>query len=358
MIPQEYLTMYLGANTIALAILAAAFWQPRLVRWLWVAIFLWAASVNTFTAASTPWMYLAYGGLTPSTLYREFIEGWFSAHIQPMVLSIAVGQMVIAILLSRASDARRLGVFGAVVFLLAIAPLGVGSGFPFSLIAIASLLVMERGLRQVALTDRSPAAPFVPNPDVRDEQEIIIRAPVDLVFFQATRINLQSLPLVRAIFWIRSTIMGDTRIPRPPMGILAETMSLGWGLLAHTPCRTVVMGAVTRPWERNVTFRAVEPEQFAAFAEPDYVKIVWTLEAEADGSGLTRFRTTTRVVATDADARRKFRWYWRAFGLGIQLIRWDMLRALRRKAERCHREYGLSGVRRSEGLARRHPRSG
>ena len=339
MIPQEYYGVYLGANLIALALLLTAFWKPRIARWLWVAIFVWAASVNTVTAASEPWVYLAYGSLTPSAWYRDFIDGWFRSHIPAFVLSIAVGQLMIAILLTRGSDARRLGVTGATIFLLAIAPLGVGSGFPFSLIAIASLLVMERRLRS-APAPESPAAEFIPRPYVRDRHEIVIAAPADLVFFDATRIDLHSLPIVRSIFRIRGWLMGDTfEPPAKPLGLVAETMVLGWGLLAHTPCRTIVMGAAARPWTRDVTFRTVPREEFVAFAEPDYVKIVWTLEAVPLGPARTQFRTETRVEATDAAARRKFFWYWMVFGVGIRVIRRSMLRALRRKALRHHREW-------------------
>jgi hypothetical protein len=344
MIPREYLVMYLGANLIALAILGLAFWRPRFARWVWVAIFVWAASVNTITAAAQPWVYFAYGPLTPSGLYRDFINGWFTEYVQPFVLSIAVGQLIIAILLSRAGDARRLGVAGASVFLLAIAPLGVGSGFPFSLIAIASLLVMERRLRPVP-SPESPAAPFIPRPYVTDRHEIVIAAPADLVFFDATRIDLGSLPLVRAIVTLRGWLMGDTfEPPRKPLGIVAETMVLGWGLLAHTPCRNIVMGAAARPWTRNVTFIPIPPTEFAAFAEPDYVKIVWTLEAHPVDREHTRFRTETRVEPTDAAARRKFFWYWMAFGVGIRVIRWSMLRELRRKALRHHHEWATRAV--------------
>jgi|SRR5688572_3037431 len=339
MIPQEYLVMYLSANLIALTILALAFWRPSIARWVWVAIFVWAASVNTMTAAREPWVYLAYGALTPSALYRDFIAGWFSTHIQPFVLAIDAGQLTIAILLSRGGDARWLGIIGASVFLLAIAPLGVGSGFPFSLIAIASLLVMEWRLLPVP-SPKSPAAAFIPKPYVSDHQEIVIAAPADLVFFEATRLNLQSLPIVRAIFRTRAWLMRDTlEPPARPLGIVAETMVLGWGLLAHTPCRTMVMGAAARPWTRNVTFRAIPPGDFAPFAEPDYVKIVWTLEADPIGPERTRFRTETRVEPTDEAARRKFFWYWMAFGIGIRVIRWNMLRELRRKALRHHHEW-------------------
>ena len=345
MIPQEYLVMYVSANLIALAILALAFWRPAAARWVWVAIFVWAASVNTLTAAREPWMYLAYGALTPSALYRDFIEGWFSTHVQPFVLSIAIGQLIIAILLSRGPEARKLGVAGASVFLLAIAPLGVGSGFPFSLTAIASLLVMERRVRPVP-SPASPAAAFIPQPFVRDHHEIVIAAPADLVFFDATRIDLQSLPIVRAIFRTRGWVMGDTFAPpQKPLGIVADTMVLGWGLLAHAPCRSIVMGAAARPWTRNVTFRAIPPDEFAAFAEPNYVKIVWTLEADPIGPERTLFRTETRVEPTDAASRRKFFWYWIAFGVGIRVIRWSMLRELRRKALRHYQEWGTRTVR-------------
>ncbi len=40
------------------------------------------------------------------------------------------------------------------------------------------------------------------------------------------------------------------------------------------------------------------------------------------------------MLPTDDAARKKFRRYWRVFGMGIVLIRWLLLPALRREAER------------------------
>ena len=97
------------------------------------------------------------------------------------------------------------------------------------------------------------------------------------------------------------------------------------------------MGAATRPWEKNVIFRAIPPAAFSAFREPNLVKIVWTLEVEPLAPSLTRFRTETRVEATDRAARRRFAIYWLAFSIGIRFIRWNMLRAIRRQAERAAR---------------------
>ena len=164
--------------------------------------------------------------------------------------------------------------------------------------------------------------------------EILIHAPAGLVFDVAEHFDIQSLPLVRAIFWLRGMIMGAARTSRRPAGLVEETKSLGWRELARRPGRLLIMGAATQPWKANVTFTGISQEDFAAYDEPDRVKIVWTLEAVPIEPALTLFRSETRVVATDAAARAKFLRYWRFARLGIVLIRWLHLPALRREAER------------------------
>jgi hypothetical protein len=94
------------------------------------------------------------------------------------------------------------------------------------------------------------------------------------------------------------------------------------------------MGAVTRPWDPNVVFRPLPPAEFIAFHEPGYVKIAWTLRADATGPHESVFRTETRVMTTDAAGRATFRRYWARFSAGVLLIRWLSLGPVRRDAER------------------------
>ena len=177
---------------------------------------------------------------------------------------------------------------------------------------------------------------FLPRAPYAERHEILIEAPADVVFEAACNLDLQSLPLVRWIFRMRSWFMGGAEPPRDAFrrGLRAETAALGWETLALEPGRELVCGAVAQPWLGNVVFRGVPAERFAAFAEPDLVKIVWTLEAEPLGPSLTRFRTETRAAPTDAGAARKFQRYWRWAGFGIVLIRWLLLPALRRECQR------------------------
>ena len=94
------------------------------------------------------------------------------------------------------------------------------------------------------------------------------------------------------------------------------------------------MGAVTRPWEADVTFQAIPPAEFAAFSKPGFVKIVWTLRADPIDDRASVFLTETRAVATDEHARARFRRYWAFASPGIWLIRRLSLKPLKRDAER------------------------
>ena len=151
----------------------------------------------------------------------------------------------------------------------------------------------------------------------------------------AANLDMQSLPLVRAIFRLREKLMrGTPSPPRKPQGILAETRGIGWGLLVEQPDRLIVCGAACRPWLANAGFTPIPAERFAAYVEPDQVKIAWTLEADPLGPATTRFAHETRAVATDAQARARFRRYWRWARFGIVAIRLLLLPAIRRAAER------------------------
>jgi hypothetical protein len=182
----------------------------------------------------------------------------------------------------------------------------------------------------------APIDRFIPEFDVRERHEIVVHAPSALVLDVARTFDLRSVPAVRAIFWLRSKLLGakESALPDDRRGLVAETLGMGWGVLLDEPGRIFIAGAACRPWHADVVFTPIPPEQFAAYHEPDKVKIVWTLEAMPVASDTTQLATETRVRAIDISARAKFRRYWWMFGVGILVIRWLLLRAVRREAER------------------------
>jgi hypothetical protein len=171
--------------------------------------------------------------------------------------------------------------------------------------------------------------------EIAERHHVDVGVLAEVTFAAACDMDLLRSPIARAIFSAREVILGsEPDAAKRPAGLLALTKSLGWGVVAEVPGREVVMGAITRPWEANVVFRPLPAEAFAAFDEPGYVKIAWTLRADAIGAAESIFRTETRAVATDAAARAKFRRYWSFLSPGIIVIRWTMLRPLKAEAER------------------------
>jgi hypothetical protein len=180
---------------------------------------------------------------------------------------------------------------------------------------------------------------FMPTYDIVDRHHTHVEAPADVTFAAACEIELQASPLVRAIFKGRELLLGGKPDQgERPRGLVALIESLGWGVLAEIPDREVVIGAVTQPWEANVVFRSVAPDEFVDFHEPGYVKIAWTLRSDPVGDQNSTFRTETRAIATDLDARIRFRRYWSFLSPGIIVIRRTMLNSLRAEARRRVRE--------------------
>ena len=176
---------------------------------------------------------------------------------------------------------------------------------------------------------------FMATYEVVERHNVRVRAPAEITLTAAYEQNLLGSPVIRAIFRARELALGSTPDERArPRALLPQMLALGWGVLAEVPGREIVMGAVTKPWDPNPRFRAIDPEHFAAFDEPDYVKIVWSLRADAIGPHESIFRTETRAVATDNLARLTFRRYWALVSPGVALIRRSSLGPLKTDAER------------------------
>jgi len=176
---------------------------------------------------------------------------------------------------------------------------------------------------------------FIPDPEVAEHHQIDINAPADVVMAAAKDMELLKSPVIRAIVKARELALGGEPDDREhPAALIDQVQSIGWVVLAERPGREMVLGAVTQPWQAAPVFRSVPAGEFLAFAEPGYVKIVWTLRADPIDEARSTFHTETRVCTTDAAARRRFRNYWSFVAPGIEVIRMAMLNPVRRAAER------------------------
>lgn len=194
-----------------------------------------------------------------------------------------------------------------------------------------------------------PLDRFMPQYEVTERHVVRVDAPAALTYAAARDLGFSRAPLVRAIFALRALparLRDGAGAHAAPAGrsLVEETQALGWRVLYEEAGRILVMGAYTRPWEAEVTFHGLPADEFAAFDEPGFAKIVWTLEAAPLGPGRSRFVTRTRVATTDPVSRSRFRRYWSLLSPGILTIRRASLGMVRREAERRRREADHAAV--------------
>ena len=202
--------------------------------------------------------------------------------------------------------------------------------------AAAAWFGYGRVTRAVSEAGRVPLLDaLMPEFEVRVGHRVRVRAPADVTMRVAREMDIERSPIVRAIFKGRELMLGarpdEARRPRP---LVAFMESLGWRVLAEDPGREIVLGAAMRPWQADVVFRGLAPDEFRAFQEPGFAKVAWTLRADPLGPEACTFSTETRVVTTDPESRARFRRYWALASPGMLLVRLAALRMLKREAER------------------------
>jgi hypothetical protein len=175
---------------------------------------------------------------------------------------------------------------------------------------------------------------FLPHYDFRERHSIAIDASPDTVLEEARRMTSRDVPVMVALMAIRRLpdLLLARRAPRlDGRPVLDQFERAGFVRLAATEDE-LVFGVVGRFWRPSGDIRPIEGGSFPGFAEPGWAKAAVNFRAVPEGDR-TVLSTETRILATDAAARRRFRCYWRLIYPGSALIRVAWLRAIRRRAE-------------------------
>ena len=173
---------------------------------------------------------------------------------------------------------------------------------------------------------------FLPEFEFVERHAVALPTPAPAAVAAARAVTPREMPLVRALFALRSLPALVTRsrgLPTEQERPLAEQLvELGFVTLFDAEDE-FVLGYVGQPWRLtgDPMPQLRSPEEWIAFAEPGFVKAAMNLRA--DGSRLT---TETRIHATDPGARRRFGRYWRVIRPGSGLIRRSWLGAAKRRA--------------------------
>lgn len=165
--------------------------------------------------------------------------------------------------------------------------------------------------------------------DERSRHELLVHADPARVDAALRALTFGELRLTGVLRTLRGLRGG-----RRDESLITSFLDGAFELLADEPGRELAVGLIAQPWRlRGGQTREIPgAAEFVSFREPGFVRAVtgFAFEPEAGGTLLV---TETRIQATDPRSRRAFARYWRVISLGSGLIRRDILRAVRRRAE-------------------------
>jgi hypothetical protein len=170
---------------------------------------------------------------------------------------------------------------------------------------------------------------FLPDYDVRERHRITIHAPVETVYAAVRRLDISQARFSMFLFRLRGIAAN-----RSSHFTIDDLLKMRFILLGEKPHEELLLGLVGRFWTPSGELRRLNAAEFRQFNEQSYAKAVWNFSVSQRADGAVQLETETRVYCLGEVSRWRFRWYWRVMGSFSGLVRRDVLKAVKRSAEK------------------------
>ncbi|HEU5292532.1 MAG TPA: hypothetical protein VFU05_17915 [Cyclobacteriaceae bacterium] len=168
---------------------------------------------------------------------------------------------------------------------------------------------------------------FLPTYHFSERHTILISAPPSSISKQLAELSASDSWIIKILLTLRG-------IPPKTSTGIEGWKKMGFVVLEHQPDKEIILGLVGQFWKSRGNIQSVKAEEFVSFNPDGFVKAVWNFKIiPADGKQLM-VETETRVFCTNENVRRKFGRYWFFIRPFSGLIRTEMLKIIKRKAER------------------------
>jgi hypothetical protein len=168
---------------------------------------------------------------------------------------------------------------------------------------------------------------FLPQFDFSEKHNTIIAGTPEKIFALVDELDLSKSLIIKILFRLRGL---KTKISLKD-GLLRQKFIA----LEEIKNRELIMGLIGQFWKPNGNLKKMNATEFLSFSEPGFLKATWNFELTAQADGKTMLETETRIRCLDEKAYKNFARYWFFIRPFSGLIRKEILRAVRRKAERA-----------------------
>lgn len=165
---------------------------------------------------------------------------------------------------------------------------------------------------------------FLPEYDFTEIHDIKIRASARRVFETLDEIDLCESPIIRWLFFLRGLPSQKLRFE--------DLRKSRFEILGTKKNKEILLGIAGKFWTLGGNLQKVNADNFRQFDKKGFAKAVWDFSLEERGNE-TLLTTETRIKCLDEESRKSFRFYWNLIQPFSGLVRKEILKIIKRKAE-------------------------
>lgn len=165
---------------------------------------------------------------------------------------------------------------------------------------------------------------FMPRYDFSETHDITIRATADRVYSALNEADLCESWIIRTLFFLRGLPSTNTT--------LRDMKQIRFELLGERRDEEVLLGLAGQFWTLRGNMQKVNSANFREFNKAGFAKAVWDFSLD-ETAGETKLTTETRVECLDDTSRKNFGFYWTLIQPFSGLIRSEMLKTVKQRAE-------------------------
>jgi hypothetical protein len=166
---------------------------------------------------------------------------------------------------------------------------------------------------------------FLPNYDFSEKHSIIVNQPPEKIYALVDNLDFSGSWVIKILFKLRGMAARMTM----KEGLLRQRFIM----LAQIENEEILLGLAGQFWKPDGNLQKLTPDSFVNFHARGFLKATWGFTLTVLAGNKTTVETETRIQCLDEVAYRKFRRYWFVIRPFSGLIRKEILRSIRKKAE-------------------------
>ena len=167
---------------------------------------------------------------------------------------------------------------------------------------------------------------YLPDFHFNEKHSIQISASPGRVSNLMTKLDVSSSWIIRILLTLRG-------IPRKTSFGIERWKKMGFQILEQQEGREIILGLIGQFWKPSGNIHRFEVNEFVGFKSDQFAKATWNFEIIPMGESRIVVETETRIQCANDNVRKNFGRYWFFIKPFSGLIRMEILKIVKKKAE-------------------------